>query len=411
MAGFYFHIGMDKTGTTSIQRTLHLERARLAEAGLVSPHLPSPNHSHFVDSQFRLPLDRFDAVLTARGDAVYVSERAAMRAAFLAEMEAAIGAGSDAILSAETASTMSAAEAVATREALAPRLGPVTILALVRPPAAYVVSAAQQALSDGKAITQVVEAPRLPRYRERFAAHVDAFGRDRVRLAVFAPGLLVEGCPFQTLLGLMDTPRPALADLRAARANSSMSLTAAKFLSAIHASLAARRRVALPDPIVRAMEAGPVGAYLAHASAAEGRPPALPPVLMHHLVSIPGPRFALPCEIAAHLAETGDGARWLADTFGLDVLGGDTPLGETIPAADFAHFDDGEVAAVAAALAEINAEITEPIEVLMERRRQGSQAAVRRYVHPAAPDPVAMERPRAPRRRGLVGRLLERWGA
>ncbi len=59
MTRFVIHIGMHKTGTTSIQAALHGARDALAERGVLYPDL-GPNHSHPLVSIFcGAPLDYY----------------------------------------------------------------------------------------------------------------------------------------------------------------------------------------------------------------------------------------------------------------------------------------------------------------------------------------------------------------
>jgi hypothetical protein len=52
MRELFLHVGMHKTGTTSIQQTLHANRARLQRAGLSYFEAEETNHSRTVFSAF-----------------------------------------------------------------------------------------------------------------------------------------------------------------------------------------------------------------------------------------------------------------------------------------------------------------------------------------------------------------------
>lgn len=423
MSTFYLHVGMDKTGSTAIQRALYHNRETARAAGLLYPALPTGNHSPFIDAQFRGPAERIAAVLRARGNGVFVDRREAMRAAFLNELKEGVAAGLDALVSAETAGSLSHAEATALRNLVAPLFQRVLVLGFVRPPKGYVRSAAQQALRDGKTVEDLLAAPRAPRYRARFEPLVEVFGRQNVRLSVFRPDQLVDGCVLQSLVAMMDIDRRGLTHLRTERVNEAMSLTAGKLLSVLNAAQRAKELPSDLHPAVRErLLTGLCGAFLAHSFASKRPWTAYPTPMMKALVAIPGPSFVLPMEVESAAARASEGqAQWLSALLGVDINAFDNaePT-DAMTLEAFGRLSEEEALAIHATLDDLDARVAEPVDVLLERQETARRRAAERYVAglsgrrgaardgAAEPSPAAPAVLRAPRSRlaSFLGRLM-----
>ncbi|WP_108660732.1 hypothetical protein [Acuticoccus kandeliae] len=380
MSTFYFHIGMPKTGTTSIQRFFHLNRESVRAAGIAYPNFPGANQSPFVEAQFRLPRESVAARLKHRGQGAFVDRREEMRAAFVSEMEAAAAEGIDGLVSAETGSGLQVQGVTEFRDIL-PMFDRMVSLAFVRPPRSWRRSSCQQGLKDGRVMADLNEAPPVTRYRSALGPHYRALGRD-VRVTLFHPTRMKDGCVLQTLLSMMDGARPALADARADRSNESMSLPAAKLFSALN--LAQREKALpafLPEPIRKALGEGIVAEYLESVYEEEGFV-RLPNALMRGLIAVPGARFQLPIELERAAADgSAEDVAWVSARIGEDITALDVDEDETpLELAAFERFDDQEVADIVATIRRTNETVLMPIEQLLGRRLKGKRRVVERYL-------------------------------
>jgi hypothetical protein len=180
------HVGMSKTGSSSIQHSLHgLDDERFLYADLGG----DPNHSLAIHSVFAddaLPRHRLRADPAAL--AAYIAERRA-------RLERAVAATGERtlLLSGEGIVRLEQHELAGLRDFLHGHFSESSVVAYVRPPAAYLTSAFQQRVKVGR----VKSFKRAHTYRsyERLFAKFDAvFGRRNVSLWKFEPGAFPQGC-------------------------------------------------------------------------------------------------------------------------------------------------------------------------------------------------------------------------
>lgn len=334
---------MNKTGTTAVQSHMASVREKARGDGLVYPDVFGDNHSYPLAAMFRGDDPKAVRTLRRRGVGDLVDRSASLRAELAALAAATAAEGHDLLLSGEGMGQFSSAACAALRETLAP-FERIVVLGQLRPPRSFARSAAQQRVRFQFSFAALAARPPLPSYRNRFAAFVEAFGRENVRLGVFHPSRLVDGCAFRTLVAMIDRPLPSLADERASVLNSAMSMTAAKVLSALH-SAANGGALDLPPAVANAL--APPGRF-------GRRRPFDPsaPALRQKAIRIPGPRFAVPFEIltAVDDAVSDDAAyaeRLLGEPLGpLD----DAPSDNALRLADVATWSDAEIDAAVAHL-------------------------------------------------------------
>lgn len=176
----FVHIGMHKTGTTSIQRTL-------AALDLADPRylLRQPaNHSAMVSVLFEDHETQLPRLLNSGWTAAGVEmRRAEWRASLEETLRTHSAEGGEAvILSAERLCVVSFEAAERLRDFLAPHCSEVEIVAYVRSPISWMESAFQQSIKDRQ---NGFEALRWPNYRLAFEKYDRLFGRDNVTLKVF----------------------------------------------------------------------------------------------------------------------------------------------------------------------------------------------------------------------------------
>lgn len=176
------HIGMHKTGSTSIQHSLDgYEDARFSYARLGD----SPNHSLSIYDLFTQEGEGgfFDAPPQAQTVDSY--KRQLLQAIAHNEQR-------NLIISGEQISSMHPAALVRLRDCLKPRFETIRIVGYVRPPASYLASAFQQRL---KKRNPKFEPLRLYRsYRDTFHKFDEIFGAENVELWKFDPSTLYNRC-------------------------------------------------------------------------------------------------------------------------------------------------------------------------------------------------------------------------
>jgi hypothetical protein len=411
---------MQKTGSTAFQRFCYHHGDELRAAGLAFPQLPFANHSSFLEAQFCADPERTRAKLDARGDAVLIDRQRPMRRAFLEDLALIADQGLDVIVSGEAASQFNAGQVAAARDVLATSFDRMVVLGLARPPLSFARSVTQQAVRTGRTLDQLLRNPPVPEYRRRFGPYFDVLPASAVRLRLFRSDQLVEGCVLQTLLAMTDGDRSALSDARAERVNESLSLTAAKFVSLIQQSLAARALAReIPEPVRRALGEGFCGDFFAAVSRGEVPPKQLPLAIRREIQATPGTPFLLPREVAGTVENlSAEDDAWLSQRLGLDVRDYDTAFSQTsdsIGFADFHRFDDEEVAAMIRSVEAINtaaAEAGETVDDVVSRLSWTRRRKTARYVRSLAPrkKPPANKKGKGKGRvgpaRALLGRLL-----
>lgn len=307
---------MHKTGTTALQRHMASVRATAEADGLIFPDLMGENHSLALSVIFRPDDPQLARTMAKRGNTASQPE---LDAAFEAVCARAVAAGQDLFLSGEGLSHFPVSAVERMRDRLARHFDRTVVLAFARPPLSFARSAAQQRIRYRLSLADCVSRPPLGQYRQRFEPYRTVFGEENVRLALYHRDTMVDGCVLATTTAMLDGERPRLAQERASARNTSVSMTAVKLLSAMHAA-PGDPFAALPSPIGAALmrrahkRRGLFGPRPSPERAA-GAAKAL-------VVGVPGPAFRLPEEIVTAVLTAGaDDARWLEETLGL-------PLGE-----------------------------------------------------------------------------------
>jgi len=214
------HIGMHKTGSTALQRTLAANRPALAEAG--ADYLDfGVNHSKSVARLFYMA---DGAKIFHRADSPTVAETRSELGALLERRTRPLT-----IVSGERFSTFDADEAAQVGAYFHRFFDRIEVVCFVRPPKSHVNSAAQERLKRGETVDEIAAAPRPPAYGclDHFDRPDDAM---TVTAEIYRPGIDVVG-RFLDLCGL---PAGSFAGPAAERINPSLSMEAAIILNAVN---------------------------------------------------------------------------------------------------------------------------------------------------------------------------------
>ena len=181
------HIGMHKTGSSSIQQTLYSY-----ENAVEFEYLPlgTINHSGPIFMAFSPDRYSYHTVLKRGLSRTEVDE---LSRQYREKLERGLKESSvnKVILSGEDVSTMSREALDRMFSCILPLVDDVEVVAYVRSPKEFMESAFQQRVKDGLCAWDLSGTPL--NYKERFAYFVERFGRDKVKVKVFNKAQLVDG--------------------------------------------------------------------------------------------------------------------------------------------------------------------------------------------------------------------------
>ena len=221
------HIGMHKTGSSSIQETFSKKEFSELEYLKVSKGSGYPNLSGFVSTAFLNAPERYHTHVKngrTRTEVKLLQER------YLKELSEVLrGCRSKrALISAEdlSAPNWSLSERRNFLDFISRFTRSVRVIGYVRPPAGFMASAFQQILKGGAMLS--LDNPNLwPFYRERFEPWIDLLGKDRVELVLFDKNSLLKG---DVVLDFAERLGVTLAPSEIFRVNESLSIEATALL-------------------------------------------------------------------------------------------------------------------------------------------------------------------------------------
>jgi len=170
------HVGMHKTGTTSIQRTLD---KHLNDPHFVYVKLANPNHSRQIFTLFE---ERNHPSVNVIGDQEVEEANNQTRNRLIESFQA--HNNKKYIISGESIRGMSKDSLVNFKSFLSQYFQKITIVAYIRSPKAYMESAFQQIIKDG---TNHFDIDRIYPNYQKFQQFFDVFGQENVKLWKFDP--------------------------------------------------------------------------------------------------------------------------------------------------------------------------------------------------------------------------------
>lgn len=226
----FVHIGIPKTGTTTLQGWLSRNRASLAAQGVLYP-LATPNHNDLYLALCEAPHQEHHLIRLGYTDAAAARERADQ---FATELAGAIQSSKapKVLISGESLSRLSSEGVARLARWLAP-MGKAHIVCCLRDPLHYAVSDAQEAIKGGLTYDQVCRDPPTLNYRALLEPYLTTFGADRVTVFPFAPQTGLDRA-FAAATGLPVAFDP---DEPPGRHNQALSLEAALLLSDLNARI------------------------------------------------------------------------------------------------------------------------------------------------------------------------------
>lgn len=302
MRRLYLHIGMHKTGSSSIQASLAEGRAAARRFGVDYPDL-GPNQSRAFNAVFGASED-----VERSGPSDRDAER--RRGELAARLTA--GPSPSVVVSAEALSHYRDVRAPALAAFLRGLFDDVRVVVYVRDPLAWASSQAQQHIAQGRVTLADLRHPDpndrrrgrsiLPAYRAVVETYIDAFGRDAVDVRSFDPARFVGGGLIADFCHAVGAPDLA-AELPEPRRNTAISYES----------------VLLIDRILEQERAG--------------ADPERTRSLLATVVRLPGARFVLPADILERVRrETAADLAWLEQTTGRRLFDTEAPIPTGAPA-------------------------------------------------------------------------------
>ncbi|WP_085808858.1 hypothetical protein [Sphingomonas sp. TZW2008] len=241
----YLHIGLEKTGTTTIQQFLAANRAALRADGILFPLSPGEQNQTRL-AAFALDPDSSDSVLRRHeDDAADGDFRASFRAAFVAEAQAS-GCRQMVLSNEHCSSRLRTVEEIARLKALLDAVGRVKrVVVYLRRQDDFLISTYSTSIKTG-AVTRFA----LPRQRkverrydfaELLAGWAAVFGEAVIQPRLFAREELAGDDLLTDFCVAMDIATPGLA-AGGRRRNVSLSAEGVEYLRLLNAAVARDRR-------------------------------------------------------------------------------------------------------------------------------------------------------------------------
>lgn len=182
----FLHIGMHKTATTSIQKSLRT----YSDGTTRYARLGAFNHSWLLISVFSTSKST-KRHLRRKGVDYSPSALSAYRAANFARLETQINTRErNLILSGEGLAALIPSEVADLRAFLDARSEKTHLIAYIRDPVSFASSGFQQRIRSGERKFHIPS----PDYRRRFASYVDVFGAEAIEFIRFAPDTFPDHC-------------------------------------------------------------------------------------------------------------------------------------------------------------------------------------------------------------------------
>lgn len=211
------HIGMPKTGSSSIQQSLRSydhDGVRYAELG-------HPNHSvglftAFSEKRYAYHIHQNRGFSAEKIDHLAKKFRSALQNELHLRRDVLI-------LSGEAMSAMNTEDLKSLKEFCDPFASDYSVIAYCRSPSGFMSSSLQQCIKNGRLRESIPQ----PRYKARFSSAIDVFGVDSVELLEFTSSKLQAGSVVQDFSSRLALKTQHIKEVRS---NDSLPLEAAKLL-------------------------------------------------------------------------------------------------------------------------------------------------------------------------------------
>lgn len=232
MARIVLHVGMHKTGSSSIQKSLRNVELEIREKGVFYPDVP-PNSANPGIGLYSAYSENQGYYQILKWGYDTPEKLSKLKHEVFETIESAVKHPdcTTVILSGEDLCMLLPDRVAQLAEHMRSLSEDVSVIVYVRDPIGYATSAAQELVRGGELLSRVYLYPPTPKYSDRIGPYLDAFGRDVVDIRVFPPrgagvGVVAD---FTAAAGLSEEVRGMIPEVRT---NTSMSEFATHIMSA-----------------------------------------------------------------------------------------------------------------------------------------------------------------------------------
>lgn len=232
MTTFYLHIGLHKTGSSSIQIALSKARRGLRRMGITYPG-SEVNHAElylaFCDHPEREHSNVRRGISTPEA-----ARRSSMQIMDVIANELQLSRSPKVILSAEGLSSLSQSGIERLKAFILPFADRIKVVCFVRNPIGFATSYAQEAVFGGKLIEESLRTPELPQYRNKIGRFVHAFGYNNVVVCDFDAVRQTQEPLLRRFILAIDEAPDEYGFVHEERANVAMTLESVRIFDAIN---------------------------------------------------------------------------------------------------------------------------------------------------------------------------------
>lgn len=203
MAKLILHIGMHKTGTSTLQQTLHKSSINKEIKSFNYLTVNQANHSYIMTAAFtsneNISYYKYCKTISSDTNGVMPKgnwKRDNARAVLKEQVEKTIKEDKDLVISAEDLCILTPCEVRDMKNFfLSCGIDEFQIIAYIRDPQSWSVSYAQQVIKQGlQTIEEILSSPSIPRYKDFFKKYVDIFKSENCLFLPFLRNKMVNNC-------------------------------------------------------------------------------------------------------------------------------------------------------------------------------------------------------------------------
>lgn len=236
MKKLLLHIGMHKTGSSSLQTSFFSSRETLLNAGItyldIEDNHSAAFYSLFCDAPEKYHINRRRGIHTLEQTAAHNRSLRKMLSEKLAAIDTDLT-----IISGEDLSLLPKPKVGELQQFLMSFFDDVRVIGYARPPVSFVNSMAQQSIRGGATMEHLSANPPAPNYQWRFQKFLDAFGADKVTLRQFSRETLKNGCIVTDFVNATGLPNHLCSTLMISRRNDGLSMLAGTLLARMNAQI------------------------------------------------------------------------------------------------------------------------------------------------------------------------------
>ena len=225
------HIGPHKTGSTSIQQSLHRGREILEKYGAYYLNTNSFNHSWLISSAFASRVYKDYHRKVKQGKEIDYDKYDCTTALNILEKNIRGNNHPIFIISAEDIAAFHPNELTKLKKFLDARFDSTLIVGFVRPPMNFAISYAQQILKSRGTYDDLCLNPPVANYRQYFEKFYSIWGEDNIILKLYSLPAFSNGCVVSEFLDTVGLNENLYQELNIPKSNQAISIRAAKLIS------------------------------------------------------------------------------------------------------------------------------------------------------------------------------------